>query len=46
MASQELILLYVILGLVIGITYGLRKVYALEQSLTELHAKVGKLKKR
>jgi len=43
MATQETILLYIILGAVIGIIYGLRRIYFLEQGLAALDAKIERL---
>ena len=42
MATQEIILLYALLGLLLGIIYGLRRIYFLEQRLADLDEKIGK----
>jgi len=38
--TQELILLYIILGLSIGVVYGLRKIYHVEARILELDDKI------
>jgi len=43
MATQETILLYVILGGLIGVIYGLRRIYFLERNLAELNVKIERL---
>ncbi len=40
MATQETILLYIILGAVIGIIYGLRRIYFLERDLAVIDKKI------
>ncbi len=45
--DQELILLYIILGGVIGIIYSLRRIYSLEKNLAMLEGRITEvLKKR
>ena len=46
MATQETIILYIILGAVIGIIYGLRRIYFLEQQLASLDVKIEQLLKK
>lgn len=41
--DQTLILLYIILGALAGIIYGLRKVYFLETKLAQLELKMDKI---
>lgn len=43
MASEDTILLYIILGLVIGIIYSLRRIYFLEKKLASLDVKLTQL---
>ena len=45
MATQETILLYIILGGVIGIIYGLRRIYFLERNLAALDLKIEQMVK-
>lgn len=42
MITQEVFLLYIILGCIVGIIYGLRKVYQVEARILELDDKITK----
>lgn len=41
--TQEIILLYIILGALAGIIYGLRRIYILERKLADLELKIDKI---
>lgn len=41
--TQELILLYIILGATVGIVYSLRRIYFLEQRIAVLEIKIEKV---
>ncbi|HLC58376.1 MAG TPA: hypothetical protein VJI68_00795 [Candidatus Nanoarchaeia archaeon] len=46
MVTTELVLLYLILGGVIGIIWSLRRMYSLEEKIASLEEKITKKKKR
>ena len=46
MATQETIILYILLGGMIGIMYSLRRIYALERQLAGIEKILGKKRKR
>ena len=44
--TQELVLLYIILGATVGIVYSLRRIYFLEQRIAVLEIKIEKVLER